>query len=242
MMTDENAVPAPEAEANALAVEEQAAPVEQQQEVEGEAAPTAQTGDTAAEVPDGVKRRFDELTRKRREAERRAERAERKLRERESQDIDSLDYEEQIAERTLIRANRDQLQNDRETVQELALEAYQARVEVATAKYSDYAQVVGNANLPISPVMAEAIMDSDVGPDVAYYLGKNPALAARIANLNPVSQVRELGKIEAMVSTPRQAAKPAAAPVNPVGARSSGGAKDPLKMSMAEYIAWRNGK
>lgn len=252
-MTEETTGEAPEVEANALATDEGAnsvSPTDGQPESDGEAAPDGESSEQAEKpekkVPDDVQEainaRISEITRKRREAERRAERAEKKLRELEGRDLNDLDYEDQIAEKTLARSRREQLENDRETAQELALEAYQARVEIAAQKYSDYAEVVGNPSLPITPAMAEAIMDSEVGPDVAYFLGKNPKEAARISQLNPVSQARELGRLEAIVSTQRQTPKPAAAPVQPVGARSAPVRKDPTKMSMAEYIAWRNGK
>lgn len=215
---------------------------------EGEADPSGETGEQAKEepkaddaekVPDGVQQRINEITRKRREAERRAERAEKRLREMEGKNLDDLDYEDQIAERTLNRSRREQIDNDRETAQELAREAYEARVQSVAAKYPDYSQVTQNPNLAITPAMAETILDSDYGPDIAYHLGKNPTEAARIASLNPVSQARELGKLEALVSAPKPAAKPAPAPVKTVGSQGSGSAKDPSKMTMAEYTAWR---
>lgn len=230
---------APPAEQDANVSESSA---EQQSEAvnEGEAAPADKTGEDAR-VPEGVQRRIDEVTRKRREAERRAERAERELAELRGRDLSNLDWEDQIAEKTYSRSQEAQIKNDRQAVQELAQEAYSARAEVAAAKYPDYAAVVGNPSLPITPAMAEAIMDSDCGPEVAYHLGKNPNEAARIANLNPVSQARELGRIEALVSQPRQVKQPASAPVNPVGARAAATRKDPAKMSMSEYVAWRAG-
>ena len=239
----------PQAEGNALEADTGAAetqdisdqPTEPQPEAEtqGGADPAGETGDKG-QVPDGVQKRIDEITRKRREAERRAERLERELAELKGRDLSNLDWEDQIAEKTYGRSQEAQLKNDREAAQELAREAYQARVEAAAVKYPDFHSVAGNPNLAITPAMAEAIMDSDYGPEVAYHLGKNPNEATRISNLNPVSQARELGRIEALVSQPKQAPKPAPAPVNPVGARSSGGTKDPSKMSMAEYVAWRS--
>lgn len=240
----------PDAGENALLDEEasEASTEERVEETEGEAAP-AETGDDegdkpddAGKVPDGVQQRINEITRKRREAERRAERAEKRLKELEGRDLNDLDWEEQIAERTLNRSRREQIETDRETAQELAQEAYLARVEAAQVKYPDFAQVTGNPNLSITPAMAETIMDSDYGPDVAYHLGKNPAEAARISKLNPVSQARELGRIEALVSAPKPATNPPPAPVKKVGAKTGGGQKDPSKMTMAEYVAWRKGQ
>jgi len=54
------------------------------------------------------------------------------------------------------------------------LEAYHDREEEARGKYDDFEQVAYNPNLPITNVMAETIHSSDIGPDLAYYLGSNP--------------------------------------------------------------------
>lgn len=244
-MTEENTQET-EAEANELVSTEGENSLEAPAKQEGEAdqPQTEETGEQAEapdadKIPDGVQQRINEITRKRREAERRAERAEKRLREMESKNLDDLDYEDQIAERTLNRSRREQIENDRETAQELAHEAYQARVQAVATKYPDYAQVAQNPNLAITPAMAETIMDSDYGPDIAYHLGKNPLEAARISQLNPPSQARELGKIEALVSAPKPQPRTAPKPVTPVGSQGSSGTKDPSKMTMAEYAAWR---
>lgn len=239
-MTEETTGEVPEVEANALATNEDAQVSESSTEDNGEA--DHETGDDQEtderKVPDGVQQRINEITRKRREAERRAERAERKLKERESRNLDDLDYDDQVAERTLTRSKREQIEEDREAARELAAEAYQARVEAVAAKYPDYNQVAHFGWEP-SPAMIEVIMDSDLGPDLAYHLGKNPAEAARIAALNPISQVRELGKIEAAIAAPKTTPKPPPEPVRKVGSKAAGTAKDPSKMTMAEYVAYR---
>lgn len=233
----ENTLPADD-QANGLNSE----PSTEQQpeaETEGEAAPAEEKGEDAR-VSEGVQQRINEITRKRREAERRAEKAERKLKELENRDYSNLSYEDENAQRTADLIRREQAESDREAARELAHEAYQARVEVAATKYPDYAQVTGNPNLPITPAMAEVIMDSDHGPDLAYHLGKNPSEAAKIAQLNPASQAAALGRLEAQITAPKALKTPASAPVQPVGGKATAaGQKDPTKMSMAEYIAWR---
>ena len=42
--------------------------------------------------------------------------------------------------------------------------------------------------------MAQTIQASDVGPDVAYYLGSNPREAERISRLSPYLQAKEIGE------------------------------------------------
>ena len=102
--------------------------------------------------------------------------------------------------------------------------AYADREEQARDKYDDFEQVAYNPNLPITDVMAETIQASDVGPDVAYYLGANPKEAARISRLSPFLQAQEIGKIEAKLadSPPVKRTTNAPAPITPVTARTSG--------------------
>ena len=109
--------------------------------------------------------------------------------------------------------------------QSQVLESYQEREEAARDKYTDFEQVAYNPKLSITNVMAETIQSSDIGPELAYYLGSNPKDAHRIAGLSPLSQAKEIGKIEAKLAAepPMKKTTSAPAPITPVTARSSGG-------------------
>jgi hypothetical protein len=136
---------------------------------------------------------------------------------------------------------------ERSVAEERARQAVQEREqswrqkEAKTAeRYEDYEEVTKSEELSITPVMAEAIKDSDMGPEVAYYLGKNPQDALRISQLSPAAQVRELGKIEARLELKpavKQASK-APPPVDPVGG-GKGAAANLESVSQAEYEAAR---
>jgi hypothetical protein len=105
------------------------------------------------------------------------------------------------------------------------LEAYHDREEEARGKYDDFEQVAYNPKLPISNAMAETIQASDMGPDIAYYLGSNPKEAARIASLNsPILQAKEIGKIEAKMASEPVLRKTTSAPppIAPISGRGSG--------------------
>jgi hypothetical protein len=125
------------------------------------------------------------------------------------------------------------------------LEAYHDREEEARGKYEDFEQVAYNPRLPITTVMAETIQASDIGPEVAYYLGSNPKEADRIAKLSPFLQAKEIGKIEAKLSEnpPVKKSSSAPAPIQPVTPRG-GNARvldttDPRsikEMSTSEWI------
>jgi hypothetical protein len=108
--------------------------------------------------------------------------------------------------------------------QSQVLESYQEREEAARDKYDDFEQVAYNPKLPITNVMAETIQSSDIGPDLAYYLGSNPKDAERISRMTPLAQAKEIGKIEAKLAAdpPIRKTTSAPAPISPVTARSVG--------------------
>jgi hypothetical protein len=55
--------------------------------------------------------------------------------------------------------------------QSQVLESYHEKEEEARSKYDDFEQVAYNPKLTITGVMAETIQSSDIGPELAYYLG-----------------------------------------------------------------------
>ena len=149
---------------------------------------------------------------------------------------------------TYAKAYAEQMFKEREAQKQRSeyVEAYHDREEDARAKYDDFEQVAYNPNLRITTVMAETIQTSDVGPDVAYYLGSNPKEADRISRMPPILQAKEIGKIEAkLVSNPPvKKTSNAPTPISPVTARSSGApaydTTDPRSiktMTTSEWIA-----
>ena len=104
------------------------------------------------------------------------------------------------------------------------LESYQDLEEEARVKYDDFEQVAYNPKLPITNVMAETIQSSDIGAELAYYLGSNPKDAERISRMTPLGQAKEIGKIEAKLAAepPVKRTTSAPAPISPVTARTSG--------------------
>lgn len=97
-------------------------------------------------------------------------------------------------------------------------ERFLSQAEAAQDKYPDFDVVVGNPALQINESMAEFMAVSDLGAEVAYHLGKNPAKAASIARMSPVLAALELKKLEQTLNEkPRRPAPPE--PINPVNAR-----------------------
>ena len=145
---------------------------------------------------------------------------------------------ERKAEELLARREQARMQSE-------IIESYHDREEDARNKYDDFEQVAYNPKLPITDAMAQTIQSSDVGPDMAYYLGSNPKEADRISRLSPLQQAKELGKIEAKLADNPVVKKTssAPAPIAPITARSSGSpatdTTDPRSiksMSTSEWI------
>ncbi len=145
---------------------------------------------------------------------------------------------ERKAEELLARREQARLQSE-------IIESYHDKEEDARNKYDDFEQVAYNPKLPITDAMAQTIQASEVGPDMAYYLGSNPKEAERISRLSPLQQAKELGKIEAKLADNPVVKKTssAPAPIAPVTARSPGSpatdTTDPRSiksMSTSEWI------
>jgi hypothetical protein len=66
--------------------------------------------------------------------------------------------------------------------------------------------------------LVEAVMESDMGPALAAYLGNNPDELSRLQSFSPRKQMLELGKIEDRISKPKKEVKStkAPAPISPV--------------------------
>jgi hypothetical protein len=152
------------------------------------------------------------------------------------------EYAEVLAERKAeeLLARREQARMQSEII-----ESYHDKEEDARNKYDDFEQVAYNPKLPITNEMAQTIQSSDIGPDMAYYLGSNPKEAERISRLSPLQQAKELGKIEAKLADnpPVKKTSNAPAPIAPVTARSSSGSPaydttDPRSLKSMSTSEW----
>jgi hypothetical protein len=83
----------------------------------------------------------------------------------------------------------------------------QARIEhlkvlamKAREKHSDFDETMSHLNLPTSHAIGEAILDSELGAEIMYWLGKHPTDCKLIGDLEPLSAVREIGRIEGTIA------------------------------------------
>jgi hypothetical protein len=193
------------------------------------------------------------LAREQRKWEREQQLRQQELQAKAPQELPSADkfesveeYAEALAARKAeeLLAQRQQQQREQE-----AMRHYFDKEEEAMEKYDDYKQVAYNPNIPISQVMAETIRGSDIGPDLAYYLGSNPQEAHRISQLPAYLQAKEIGKLELKLESnpPAKRTSSAPAPINPITPTGGGGGRydttDPRSvktMSTSEWIEAEN--
>lgn len=176
---------------------------------------------TQAEVDAAIQKR---LAKKEREVTRRLEQ---QLREalqsapkeepkRESFRDDDEFIRAQIEHRAEQRATQLLEEQRRRQEHERQQSTYSEKAEKAAEKYEDFDIVMERlGRMPIpdqtAEAMAEFIADSEIGPDVAYFLGKNPAKAREFASMSPVKAAKELIRIEKELSDsskPHQSSAP----------------------------------
>lgn len=142
-----------------------------------------------------------------------------------------------LAENKLRLAQQAKQQETSRASQQKLVSGWEEKAGRAYDKYDDFDEVVGD----IKPIngMTVAIMQADNAEDVAYYLGKNLKEAHRIASLDPIAQVREIGRLELKlaneplkVKTPSQAP----APINPLTGKSAASNGEPLDTD--DYKTW----
>lgn len=132
-------------------------------------------------------------------------------------------------------------QEAQQRTQQEKVQGFQAKAAEFAKEHPDYHVVAENPNVPISQPMFDAIVESDMGPQIAYHLGQHPEEASRISSMSDYGAARELGKLEAQLSIPpKPKTSQAPDPVEPVGGGSERTAKDPEKMTTEEWMAWRN--
>ena len=135
--------------------------------------------------------------------------------------------------------------------------AFEARAAEFSKTAQDFNVVIANPALPpLANVASREVIKSEIGPAIVYHLAKNPDLAARIARLEPSSQLTAIGRLEEQlmrskteeVNTTKEPSKkpePAKKPVSvtkappppkPIQA-SAPPSKDENIMGMEEWVA-----
>lgn len=140
-------------------------------------------------------------------------------------------------------------QQQQETQQTQAKEAWDKKLAVTREKYPDYDEVLEEAldiKIPenLYPALTTALQESDLGGDIWYYLSSNPDEARRVMQMSPTRVALEIGRLESILESELKQTKKvlvskAPSPVMAPKASSGKSSRDPDKMTPEEYYAWR---
>jgi hypothetical protein len=130
---------------------------------------------------------------------------------------DMYEYAKALAEYTADKkmAERDQQDLNRKAAaeQEVKFKAWADRVNAAKSNLPDFDDMVQSSEVRVSDPVRDAIIESEHGPQILYYLAENTEIAQKLAGMSLVSAVREIGKIEARYERDAKATVPDVKPV-----------------------------
>lgn len=170
----------------------------------------------------GIAQRFSELTGARKEAERReqealarATAAEAKLAESEkarkpadaepqAADFkDAFEYAKALSAwsvRDALRKRDEKDFQDRVTSESTRVaKEWDIKARKAAKEIEDYADTIADADLKIPETLTMALLESDIGPRMQYFLAKNRDELDRLTAMSPVAMLRAFGRLEAKI-------------------------------------------
>jgi hypothetical protein len=137
---------------------------------------------------------------------------------------------------------RQRMAEEEATVRARAAKAFKE----AEQKYPDFQEVAFNQSVRITKPVAALVSRCELAGDVAYYLGKNPDIAASISDMPINNAAIAIGRIEGRILAAREHQtnrnrSSAPAPISPVSGDGVVVDRDPATMSMKDYERWRKG-
>lgn len=214
--------------------------------------------DEAEKPKDKLEKRFSKVTKRAQEAEARAEQLEARLRELEakanpqtiaqtanvndkpqaSQFDDAFEYAEALAEWSAEKAlkDRDIAESQRKAEEERnkVLKSWNDKVDKAKKEMPDFNDIVSSSTVVVSDAIRDAILESDVGPQILYQIASDDDYAESLTKMSAIKALKEIGRLEAkfeaeLQEKPKNVAKTvsqskAPAPISPLKGGKSAGA------------------
>lgn len=153
-------------------------------------------------------------------------------------------YEQREIQKS-AKQKEDQIKSDYEK----QVGSFQSKIAEFEKSAPDFKEVISDVDdVLMTPAVQEAILTSDLGPELIYELAKNRDEFERINSLSPFLAAREIGKFEAKLLKSSDSSKQtkeikttkASAPLKPVGSNSKVTIeKSPDEMDFQEYKKWR---
>ena len=214
--------------------------------------------DEAEKPKDKLEKRFSKVTKRAQDAEAKAEQLEARLRELEAkanpqtvaqtanvddkpqagQFDDAFEYAEALAEWSAEKALKDrdiaEQQKKAEEERNKVLKSWNDKVDKAKKEMPDFNDIVSSSTVLVSDAVRDAILESDVGPQILYHIASDDDFAESLTSMTAIKALKEIGRLEAKFEA-EQEAKPkkeartvsqskAPAPISPLKGGKSAGA------------------
>ena len=118
-----------------------------------------------------------------------------------SQFNDAFEYAKALAEYTADKRIDEMKRQDAEAKvaqeRQKVIETWAQKVQQAKASLPDFDDIVASSDVVVNDDIRDAILESDVGPQILYHLAENDDVAKKIAGLSAKQALREIGKLEA---------------------------------------------
>lgn len=116
------------------------------------------------------------------------------------------------ADQRLAKREQEQAEARSKAEREQLVKGWQDAQQRARAEIEDYDDVIKGSDVQLPGHLHQAILESDVGPHLAYYFAKHTDEAKRYAAMSPTKALRELGRLEDRLSEDADDDLPAAKP------------------------------
>ena len=184
---------------------------------------------------DKLNKRFDKVTKRAQEAEAKARDLEERLKSYEAGNIqkpqqetvkaegkpqasqfnDAFEYAEALAEwsaeNALKQRDAEEAGRRAKEAQEKVLQSWNEKIAKAKADLPDFDAMVQSSTIVVGDEIRDSILESDVGPQLLYFLASDEDFAKRLTEMPVVKALREIGKLEAKFEAkeekPRKAEK-----------------------------------
>ena len=118
-----------------------------------------------------------------------------------SQFNDAFEYAKALAEYTADKRIEEMKRQEAEAKvaqeRQRVIETWAQKVQQAKATLPDFDDIVASSDVVVNDDIRDAILESDVGPQILYHLAENEDVAKKIAGLSAKQALREIGKLEA---------------------------------------------
>ena len=158
------------------------------------------------------------------------------------------------ADQAIAKRERQHAEARQNAEQQEVAQQWDSRQQKAIASIPDYAEIIGKSEVIVPPYVHQALLESEQGPEIAYYLALHPEEAKRLAAMKPLAAIKRIASLESdlaeldegepaksaakTIDLPKKSKAPE--PINPIkGTLSSNPGPAP---DFAEYRRRRLGK